>query len=109
MFCFSSRRRHTRWPRDWSSDVCSSDLGPLSVLLLFPADQTVIIIVENDVNIGSTEPFCCFQLQIGRASCRERVWSQAAGAGWRRQEVDRSAEDVAGWAGAESEPAGRVR
>src|SRR5690625_3246461 len=25
-FFFSSRRRHTRWPRDWSSDVCSSDL-----------------------------------------------------------------------------------
>src|SRR5439155_14921606 len=23
---FSSRSRHTRWPRDWSSDVCSSDL-----------------------------------------------------------------------------------
>src|SRR6266852_5887994 len=30
MFCFfffSSRRRHTRCYRDWSSDVCSSDLG----------------------------------------------------------------------------------
>src|SRR5690625_5638559 len=27
MFFFSSRRRHTRWPRDWSSDVCSSDLN----------------------------------------------------------------------------------
>src|SRR5439155_4176327 len=27
VFFFSSRRRHTRWPRDWSSDVCSSDLG----------------------------------------------------------------------------------
>src|SRR5439155_17016703 len=27
-FFFSSRRRHTRWPRDWSSDVCSSDLRP---------------------------------------------------------------------------------
>src|SRR5207253_6156581 len=27
-FFFSSRRRHTRWPRDWSSDVCSSDLNP---------------------------------------------------------------------------------
>src|SRR5207245_7768621 len=26
-FCFSSRRRHTRCYRDWSSDVCSSDLG----------------------------------------------------------------------------------
>src|SRR5690625_1979676 len=25
MFFFSSRRRHTRWPRDWSSDVCSSE------------------------------------------------------------------------------------
>src|SRR5690625_5755303 len=25
-FFFSIRRRHTRWPRDWSSDVCSSDL-----------------------------------------------------------------------------------
>src|SRR5207253_7524315 len=24
---FSSRRRHTSWPRDWSSDVCSSDLS----------------------------------------------------------------------------------
>src|SRR5207245_4016951 len=26
MFFFSSRRRHTRCYRDWSSDVCSSDL-----------------------------------------------------------------------------------
>src|SRR5687768_18307897 len=28
MFFFSSRRRHTRCSRDWSSDVCSSDLAP---------------------------------------------------------------------------------
>src|SRR3989442_15538495 len=27
MFFFSSRRRHTRCGRDWSSDVCSSDLA----------------------------------------------------------------------------------
>src|SRR5436309_15616659 len=27
-FFFSSRRRHTRFSRDWSSDVCSSDLHP---------------------------------------------------------------------------------
>src|SRR5699024_2440422 len=27
LFFFSSRRRHTRSKRDWSSDVCSSDLG----------------------------------------------------------------------------------
>src|SRR3712207_7419388 len=30
-FFFSSRRRHTRYWRDWSSDVCSSDLKPYSV------------------------------------------------------------------------------
>src|SRR6266536_5632941 len=28
LFFFSSRRRHTRSTRDWSSDVCSSDLAP---------------------------------------------------------------------------------
>src|SRR6266481_6842613 len=28
LFFFSSRRRHTRWNCDWSSDVCSSDLEP---------------------------------------------------------------------------------
>src|SRR5690606_41125846 len=28
-FFFSSRRRHTRFSRDWSSDVCSSDLFAL--------------------------------------------------------------------------------
>src|SRR5439155_12889033 len=27
---FSSRRRHARWPRDWSSDVCSSDLASIT-------------------------------------------------------------------------------
>src|SRR5687768_12009978 len=30
-FFFSSRRRHTRCSRDWSSDVCSSDLFPLDI------------------------------------------------------------------------------
>src|SRR6266568_9218378 len=30
VFFFSSRRRHTRWNCDWSSDVCSSDLGALA-------------------------------------------------------------------------------
>src|SRR5476651_1837893 len=31
-FFFSSRRRHTRYWRDWSSDVCSSDLRPRRLL-----------------------------------------------------------------------------
>src|SRR5438105_8874899 len=33
-FFFSSRRRHTRSTRDWSSDVCSSDLMKTSVRVL---------------------------------------------------------------------------
>src|SRR2546429_3359301 len=34
IFFFSSRRRHTRCSRDWSSDVCSSDLGSAPSLIL---------------------------------------------------------------------------
>src|SRR5688572_31012342 len=36
LFFFSSRRRHTRFDCDWSSDVCSSDL-----------DLTAIVLVEQ--------------------------------------------------------------
>src|SRR3712207_5610023 len=39
-FFFSSRRRHTRYWRDWSSDVCSSDLGPLPAHL--PRERVVL-------------------------------------------------------------------
>src|SRR5712664_4996231 len=35
-FFFSSRRRHTRSDRDWSSDVCSSDLHGGAVERLVP-------------------------------------------------------------------------
>src|SRR5437763_16157518 len=31
LFFFSSRRRHTRYIGDWSSDVCSSDLKPCAL------------------------------------------------------------------------------
>src|SRR6266704_2286909 len=34
-FFFSSRRRHTRSKRDWSSDVCSSDLGGIPMEVRF--------------------------------------------------------------------------
>src|SRR6266487_227848 len=38
-FFFSSRRRHTRWTGDWSSDVCSSDLAPLAGGVRAPAPR----------------------------------------------------------------------
>src|SRR5699024_3597930 len=37
LFFFSSRRRHTRSKRDWSSDVCSSDLGGRGIGLILSA------------------------------------------------------------------------
>src|SRR5256885_11010599 len=40
-FFFSSRRRHTRLQGDWSSDVCSSDLG----LPSGPRGQAMLVII----------------------------------------------------------------
>src|SRR3989337_3999907 len=39
-FCFASRRRHTRCYRDWSSDVCSSDLREIDPSLALRASET---------------------------------------------------------------------
>src|SRR6266481_8750154 len=39
-FFFSSRRRHTRWNCDWSSDVCSSDLARVHDLVEQDEDDT---------------------------------------------------------------------
>src|ERR1035437_6887351 len=43
IFClfFSSRRRHTRYWRDWSSDVCSSDLPDLIAQIHFAGAQKI--------------------------------------------------------------------
>src|SRR5699024_11746984 len=41
VFFFSSRRRHTRSKRDWSSDVCSSDLGFASSSIAITLQQSV--------------------------------------------------------------------
>src|SRR5258707_10903809 len=55
-FFFSSRRRHTRYWRDWSSDVCSSDL--LAVLtgagLLTAAGQLLLTRLSSGNSIDVT-------------------------------------------------------
>src|SRR5207253_6189384 len=50
-FFFSCRRRHTRWPRDWSSDVCSSDLqkGNPGAVLPIPLVAEVTDLGGNDI------------------------------------------------------------
>src|SRR6266487_3745133 len=53
-FFFSSRRRHTRWTGDWSSDVCSSDLDRLAgaddLLLVLKGGRCVL--VAEDIEVG---------------------------------------------------------
>src|SRR3712207_7226725 len=86
---FSSRRRHTRYWRDWSSDVCSSDLcAPVhevrQAALLERAGEVARLDVvlddeEHDLARVTGEELpdrperAVEREQIGRASCRERV------------------------------------
>src|SRR5699024_11434513 len=46
-FFFSSRRRHTRSKRDWSSDVCSSDLFGRNLDLEITFGQQVVVTPRN--------------------------------------------------------------
>src|SRR5690606_30466362 len=41
---FSSRRRHTSFSRDWSSDVCSSDLIVIMPIISEPAEKVVTVL-----------------------------------------------------------------
>src|SRR3712207_9444392 len=71
-FFFSSRRRHTRYWRDWSSDVCSSDLSIGLFLISLELVMMVIILLFVPRQIVGI-CFLGFAIgEIGRASCRER-------------------------------------
>src|SRR5690606_40617244 len=58
---FSSRRRHTRFSRDWSSDVCSSDL------------LTAAFTGTHFVFVGPTSPHPELQSVIGALAARPNV------------------------------------
>src|SRR5690554_5137267 len=54
-FFFSSRRRHTRCGRDWSSDVCSSDLRPKLLVYngdVLLADSVYSVEYKDNINAG---------------------------------------------------------
>src|SRR5262245_65020666 len=94
-FFFSSRRRHTRCLSDWSSDVCSSDLRKVSPLgsddrrrsrfeprLADDGPGLLRSDPQADEGLGVPRLESAFhQLEIGRASCRERVWISGV-VGW---------------------------
>src|SRR5690606_39963995 len=98
----SSRRRHTSFSRDWSSDVCSSDLSPYLTVVdgqsarLVIGDQipfasttqtsnnsgnvTVtqnVEILDTGVVLEITPRIHANNSEIGRASCTER-WERRA-------------------------------
>src|SRR5690606_40153475 len=93
---FSSRRRHTRFSRDWSSDVCSSDLELTHIIskkyphvkIIALTNFTSALYVNTMLSSGAKgyllktteEPTLVEAIEtvykggeIGRASCRERV------------------------------------
>src|SRR5271157_3218456 len=59
-FFFSSRRRHTRCGRDWSSDVCSSDLQPL--LAESGKLGSGFLIADADLALGQRGSVCGLHL-----------------------------------------------
>src|SRR5438094_7634086 len=77
-FFFSSRRRHTRSYGDWSSDVCSSDL---EILGNAPVEREPLLGFCRIGELQCVADAVVALLEIGRASCRERVYiSVGAGA-----------------------------
>src|SRR2546422_6298378 len=94
-FFFSSRRRHTRCSRDWSSDVCSSDLAAETYSATANAGTDFAWSYDKEIQFtarGSwhqsalgniryidvaeapmNPPGVANGVEIGRASCRERV------------------------------------
>src|SRR5205814_7227737 len=95
VFFFSSRRRHTRCLSDWSSDVCSSDLDPdrrASGRRTTRVESFAPSLADLD-GLRRRNPQAAIKLapatevpgdwsdaaEIGRASCRERVWNWKGG------------------------------
>src|SRR5205809_3032217 len=108
LFFFSSRRRHTRCSRDWSSDVCSSDLSRLDEFAIegaygraVPGFANAGPVLASELPAAERERLrnaiaqrgmeYVGQEEIGRASCRERAESTAVDRSGRerRERTDR--------------------
>src|SRR2546429_3299915 len=67
VFFFSSRRRHTRCSRDWSSDVCSSDLMEYNY-------EWFVNDLENPYSTPAGKPFTWQRLRV--LGGRSLVWGR---------------------------------
>src|SRR5262245_66665899 len=88
-FFFSSRRRHTRCLSDWSSDVCSSDLACRRRRARFASRSRFRVARRgwdrSRLSAARQSDDRERGLQIGRASCRERVESWVVGGTLKRK------------------------
>src|SRR2546430_16571908 len=87
MFFFSSRRRHTRFDCDWSSDVCSSDLQPSTRLFACHHEdvQPDFLCLAKGLTGG-------YLPKIGKAAGRERG-EISGGAGSLKKKKNRAGND----------------
>src|SRR5207237_4455322 len=80
---FASRRRHTRFKCDWSSDVCCSDLCASATATLvwgvMDSLSRMLPSLKRRANSSllsrpdrATPPLPAYVVEIGRASCRDR-------------------------------------
>src|SRR2546430_16411128 len=74
-FCFSSRRRHTRFDCDWSSDVCSSDLD----------ERPSHVMISNESKTEGKAAFGSIAHGGGHARVRYRNYDIGLGGGSPRE------------------------
>src|SRR5574339_842552 len=78
-FFFSSRRRHTISPGDWSSDVCSSDLPPWTE---GSSESLALLLQDLELSGSGQHGGCCMRLPhasrcmsgISRTACTDLDW-----------------------------------
>src|SRR2546429_9990672 len=98
-FFFSSRRRHTRCSRDWSSDVCSSDLKRTAPRSPSPRvcprakssrwrAQCGVTSVRGPDNYDADQLPCGGLPEIGRASGRERGEISVVAGSLKKKEIE---------------------
>src|SRR5690606_41183811 len=86
-FLFSSSRRHTSFSRDWSSDVCSSDLQVKPLAAALQEGQAVAVDQLMSALVDAVEfEIACGPVQIGTGHVHAGRGPGAAQRGMRSEE-----------------------
>src|SRR6266536_4973248 len=81
IFFFSSRRRHTSSTRDWSSDVCSSDLDPGVRQVVIEAGFGSAAAVKNAFSHDLDDPFAIARITIMAGTSTKHIGKLLDGRG----------------------------